>query len=291
LVVVAFATMLGAFGYRASRAASLEARTFHPPRGVAEKPADLTHLEGLRDVSFTTVDGLNIRGWYVPSKGGAAVVFVHGSPGTRQELLTEARHLAGRGYGALLFDLPGHGESEGSVTWGDPDRHALTSAIDFVVAQRDVDHSRVGLMAFSMGTAIATQVAAKDTRISAVALAGAFTDAIDQRQYEYRHFNPILRRPVFWEDKKGGLDLEALRTIDVIAQLAPRPLLLVAGTDDPTVPPAMTKELYDAAREPKEMLMLPGAKHGDYAKIPGSPYLDHLSSFFAKSLPHVESSR
>ena len=281
---LALALALGAVGYRGARAASLEARTFHPPRGPVARPADTAHLEGLRDISFVTADALTMRGWFVPSRNGSAVVLVHGSPSIRAELVPEARQLASHGFGVLLFDLPGHGESEGTVLWGEPDRHALSSAIDFASRQPGVDPARIGAFGFSMGSCIVAQVAATDRRLSAIVLAGAFTDALGQRRYEYKNFNPVTRYPVFWLDQRSGMDLETMRPIDAMPSIAPRPILFVVGSDDPTVPPAMTTELYRAAGEPKEVLTVRGGKHGNYATVPGSGYLEKLSSFFEKTL-------
>ena len=67
------------------------------------------------DVTFTTADGLRLRGWYVPSKNGAAVISFPGRKGTQKP----ARMLARHGYGVLLFDRRGEGESEGDPNaWG-----------------------------------------------------------------------------------------------------------------------------------------------------------------------------
>jgi len=61
------------------------------------------------DVSFTTSDGLELRGWYIPSRNRAAVIAFPGRSGPQRP----ARLLARHGYGVLLFDRRGEGESEG----------------------------------------------------------------------------------------------------------------------------------------------------------------------------------
>ena len=60
-------------------------------------------------VTFTTADGLRLKGWYVPSKNGAAVIAFPGRKGSQKP----ARMLARHGYGVLLFDRRGEGESDG----------------------------------------------------------------------------------------------------------------------------------------------------------------------------------
>jgi pimeloyl-ACP methyl ester carboxylesterase len=60
------------------------------------------------DVSLTTSDGLELFGWYVPSRNRAAVIVF---PGRGGNPAAHARMLARHGYGALLFDNRGHGVS------------------------------------------------------------------------------------------------------------------------------------------------------------------------------------
>jgi hypothetical protein len=62
-----------------------------------------------RAVSFRTNDGLVLRGSYVPSRNGAAVIVAPGRTGTRRH----ARMLVRHGYGVLIFDRRGEGKSEG----------------------------------------------------------------------------------------------------------------------------------------------------------------------------------
>lgn len=61
------------------------------------------------DVTLTTSDGLQLEGWYIPSRNGAAIVSYPGRKGPQ----AHARMLAEHGYGALLFDRRGEGESDG----------------------------------------------------------------------------------------------------------------------------------------------------------------------------------
>ena len=52
------------------------------------------------------------------SNNGAIIIFLHGSPGNRNQLLPVAMALNEHGYGVLLVDMPGHGESGGRADWG-----------------------------------------------------------------------------------------------------------------------------------------------------------------------------
>ncbi len=86
-----------AFGYVAT----------HASRAAVPAPTLGPHRE---DVAFTTADGLTLRGWYVPSRNGAAVIV---SPGRSAAVQRHAALFARHRYGVLVFDRRGEGKSEG----------------------------------------------------------------------------------------------------------------------------------------------------------------------------------
>jgi pimeloyl-ACP methyl ester carboxylesterase len=207
---------------------------------------------------------------------------VHGAGGDRASLLPEARALQERGFGILSFDLPGHGESEGSIHWSEGERSALRAALDFVSERKDVETGRIGAFGFSLGGYVLAQVAAVDPRVRAVALAGTPSDPIEQARFQHRRWSVLSQWPALFALRRGGMDLE-VRTRDFVDRIAPRPLLVVSGTDDGTVPLAMAQELFDRAREPRELLVIPEAGHGDYAAR--SPeYRKRIRGFFERAL-------
>ena len=100
--------------------------TTHAGRAVV--PADRLGVAH-EDVSFTTADGLELRGWYVPSRNGAAVISFPGRSGSQKQ----ARMLARHGYGVLLFDRRGEGESEGDPnSWGWGGDADVKAAIEYL---------------------------------------------------------------------------------------------------------------------------------------------------------------
>jgi hypothetical protein len=101
------------------------------PVGVAlwqtQKPRQRVDATALKvphqEVTLHTSDGLALAGWYVPSHNRAAVLVVHGGGGSREGVAAHAAMLARHGYGVLLYDARGRGESEGRAdgygwTWG-----------------------------------------------------------------------------------------------------------------------------------------------------------------------------
>jgi pimeloyl-ACP methyl ester carboxylesterase len=146
----------------------------HTPR----EPIDGTFAVSHEDVSFETDDGLTIRGWYAPSRNGAAIVLVHGSGGSRLGPRKNAELLAKHGYGVLLYDARGRGESDGDPngfdwTW-QPD---VDAAIDYLKSRPDVREGRIGGVGLSAGAETLIESAARREDLRAVVAEGAGTRA------------------------------------------------------------------------------------------------------------------
>jgi dipeptidyl aminopeptidase/acylaminoacyl peptidase len=262
---------------------------FRPDRSVPARPAIL-EKEPLEDVSFDA-HGNTLRGWFIAPSNGAAVLLLHGTDADRTQLAREAHLLVGHGYGVLLFDWPGHGASDGAVTWDASERAALSAALDFAARAPGVDPERLGIFAFSRGTMIALQVAASDARIAALVVEGGFADVGDALRHEFRHWGILSQWPALWTAHWLGMKSDELRPIDMIPSLAPRPVFVIAGTADEIVPPDQARALFEAAREPKSWWLVSGATHTHYADAGGSTYEEKIVGFFDdKLLHHAKSS-
>ncbi len=267
----------------AGRAAYIELRSdFFPPRQPVAPLGD-RDLPGAKAIEFHTPSA-EIRGWYLAPENGAAIVLAHGTSGNRVQMLPEARILASAGYGVLLFDWPGCGESTGTTTWGSGEREALAAALDFTEKQPGVLPERVGVLAFSMATLIAVQVAAEDTRVRALLVTGAFGNPDVPLAHQFRRWGAISARPAIWAAHLAGMHLDGRRPQDVVPLLSPRPIFIVGGSADDTVPPNNAWALYDSAHEPKSIWIVDGAHHGDYAPVAGSEYAERLVRFFDATL-------
>jgi fermentation-respiration switch protein FrsA (DUF1100 family)/uncharacterized membrane protein len=121
-------------------------------------------------VAFDTSDGLRLKGWFVPSKNRATVIVFPGKKGTQKH----ARMLVRHGYGVLVFDRRGEGESEGdpnALGW-DFDRD-LKGALRFLRARADVDENRIGGVGLSVGGEALLQAAAETNGLKAIVSDGA----------------------------------------------------------------------------------------------------------------------
>lgn len=123
------------------------------------------------DVSLRTEDGLMLRGWFVPASPHRAAVLVHGKDGNRlagDHTVRVARYLLEAEYSLLLFDLRGHGESEGErFSLGQHERRDVAAAVDHLVA-RGFSVKRIVLVGESMGAGVAIQAVALRPEVAGV---------------------------------------------------------------------------------------------------------------------------
>jgi alpha-beta hydrolase superfamily lysophospholipase len=281
----------------AFRGARAEAALFSPPRAPIHLPHELDGVP-VRDVAFG--DGSAIRGWYIPSQNGAAVVLAHGSGADRSQLSTEARLLADAGFGVLAFDWPGHGESAGKVTYGPPERAALRAAVAFASSQPGVDARRIGALGFSVGAALVAVTAPEEPRLHAIALVACFADSDEQTRDQFLPGQTERRlRGLFgvafgaaravqqWAAVRVDHAYMAdapLRPVDSVRGLADRDVLVIAASEDPVVPSWMSQDVYDGAAGRKEWLLLDHQGHGGLDALESGPYREALLRFFRQAL-------
>ncbi|MBC8088812.1 MAG: alpha/beta fold hydrolase [Phycisphaerae bacterium] len=256
-----------------------ERQVAQPRTGPVSIPGDAATL-GLTPF-HTSAGNARIAGWFVRPRGGGTIVMCHGNSADRTSLLNEARALLAAGHGIVLFDWPGHGESTGVMELGEPAQLALQAVLNATMKLPGVDSSRVGLFAFSFGGVTATRGAARDTRVRSLVLVATPLDLetpVDQRIGTRLRLQGGL---LFW--RVQGSPLGALSIAGVAPLLAPRPVLVIAGEADPVVPPAQAALLASLIGRSVELLLLPGAEHGNYFLL-HPEYGAHIAAFFTRTL-------
>jgi pimeloyl-ACP methyl ester carboxylesterase len=238
-------------------------------------------LPGLQDVSFRTKDGLLLRGWFAPGSNRDAVVFVHGLWANRVAFLAEAGALARHGHGVLVYDSRASGESEGHMaTFGDRERLDIKGALDFLGGRSDVDPGKVGLFGCSVGGSAVALASAEDARVHAVLLGPTWLSLEAELRAKY----PWPRATIMlWTFRIAGVDVDAVRPVDVVRSIAPRPLLMLSGSEDSDTPVPVMKALQ-AAAPGAERWVVPGAGHCQYIDVSPVDYVQHLDGFFDKAL-------
>lgn len=234
-------------------------------------------------VSFRTNDGLRLVGWYVPSLNRAAVIAFPGRTGP----VGQARMLARHGYGVLMFDPRGAGESQGDYNaYGWKGERDLDAAIRFLAIREDVDLTRIGGIGLSVGGELMLQTAAHQPLLRAVVADGAGVRSIrDHLAVDGRGpiswISPLLVQTAATAVLSDSLPPPALSR--VVSRISPRATFFIyaghgGGGED------QTPAYYAAASQPKQLWEIPEAGHtGGLAARPGE-YQRRVTAFFDRYL-------
>src|SRR5690606_18911250 len=189
--------------------------------------------------------------------------------------LAQASVLATHGYGVLITDARGHGESDGRAMdfgwYGDDD---IAGAVSFLSDRPDVDPGRIGVVGFSMGGEEAIGAIAVDTRIRAVVAEGATvrTDADQAWFADVYGVRGRLQLGLEWvEFTLTDLLTAADRPTPLVVAAAaaqPRPILLITAERVPDERHA-AEFIRDGAPDNVTIWEVPDAGHtGGYATDP-----------------------
>src|SRR4051812_2597623 len=238
-----------------------------------------------QDVSFETSDGLTLHGWYVPSRNGAAVIAFPGRKGPQ----AHARMLAAHGYGVLLFDRRGEGESDGDPTsWGWGNERDLKGAIGFLRHRADVDPDRIGGLGLSVGGEMMIQTAAETTALKAVASEGAGARSVRETLDSPASSDKWLATPFKLVETTAVAvfhdQLPPASLVDLVTKLTPRPLLLMYSGTGQGGEVELNPEFHRAAGAPKTFWKIPGARHTGGIRAQPREYERRVIKFFDRAL-------
>ena len=253
---------------------------------VARAPVPAANLDAAyRSVRFTASDGLRLAGWYVPSRNGAAVIV---SPGRSPGVQEHARMLIRHGYGVLVFDRRGEGQSQGERNmygWsGDRD---LLGAVTFLQRQPDVHQGRIGGLGLSVGGEMLLQTAAETTSLKAVVSEGAGRRSLREHLH-IPGLGAIQKWITPWVVETGALTVMSNASPppylgDLVAKIAPRPILLIRalhGLDDES----LNRAYYANAGDPKTLWELPVGGHTGALSAMPRQYEARVVGFFDHAL-------
>ena len=228
-----------------------------------DTPAD--HGLPYVDVSIRASDGVSLAAWYVPSTNGAAIVLLGGATNTRTDELDHAVVLARHGYGVLLLDARGHGNSGGdAMLWGWYGDTDVRAAVDYLATRSDVTGGRIAAVGMSMGAEEAIGAAGADSRILGVVAEGATARGAHDEGDAASGVGGWLTRYVDWTTSHAA-DLMTsahppTKLRDAISAAAPRPIMIIAaGTQPAEIAAAHT--FHDVAPSSVDMWIAPGAGH------------------------------
>ncbi len=265
----------------------------HPPK----YPLSISPSEYRADyepLSFATDDGITLKGWLVkpphPGPKSPAIVICHGVGANKSDFTELAASLARRGFFVLLFDFRAHGESSGGRTsLGYHEQKDVAAALGVLKKRQEIDPARIGIYGFSMGGATAILAAAKSHDFSAVVADSAFTSLRDQARTAVTGFYhlppfPFVNLSVLGYELYFQTSVTNISPVAAIGTLSPTPVLIIAGEGDRLIPADNGRALYAAAKEPKELWIIPVAEHGGTLAAVGRGYEKRVGEFFEKYL-------
>jgi uncharacterized protein len=234
-------------------------------------------------VEFTTSDGLRLQGWYIPSRNGAAIISFPGRASSQKPAKMLARH----GYGVLLFDRRGEGESQGDPNvfgWqGERDIHA---AVAFLQTRPDVDPERVGGIGLSVGGEMMIEAAAESTALKAIVSEGASSRSVrDELANPGSKWQSILGNGAATAATALFTNNLPPRTLEsLVPQIAPRPVFFIYGERGQPMERTANEGFYAAAQGPRALWEVASSGHTGGIEAQPQEYERRVVGFFDRLL-------
>ncbi|MFC9998920.1 alpha/beta hydrolase [Nocardia sp. NPDC127526] len=248
--------------------AVLNALTYFPERRIVATPEQFG-VE-YEDLWLRTGDGETVNAWFVRAVGEpvAHVLYAHGNGGNIGDRSPVLALLAAAGFDVLTFDYRGFGRSSGKPSERGTylDARAARAAL---LQQRGVDPDRVVYLGKSLGGGVLLELADAYPP-AALVLMSTFTGLRNAAKAVYP-FLPKLFVPNAYPS------LQRIRRLRC-------PVLIMHGDADELLPVSMGRALFEAAPEPKELVIYPGAAHDNLVAIPEWP--GTLAAWVTRTLSH-----
>jgi pimeloyl-ACP methyl ester carboxylesterase len=273
-------------------------------------PLRVTPTDLGEPVAFRSEDGLSLSGTYLRRRHQERVgllVFCHEYLSDRWSYFPYLDHLRDLGYDLFTFDFRNHGGSASDLGYSplqwatDHEVRDLRAALDYLRSRPDHDPAGFGLFGVSRGGSTALVVAAAERDVWGVVTDGAFPTRGTMTAYILRWAEIYVRSSCFlavvphwvyaflgWMSLLRSQRRLNCRFPDIetaASRLAPRPWLMIHGERDTYIGPAIARELFDHAREPKEMWLVPEAKHNRCRECQPDVYPAKISGFLNRYAP------
>ncbi|MGF6170988.1 fermentation-respiration switch protein FrsA (DUF1100 family) [Pseudomonas moraviensis] len=247
-------------------------------------PGSVQELD-LQPKSFKA--GQNIHAWWWPAEraNAPAILYLHGVRWNLTGQLFRIEQLRAAGYSVLAIDYRGFGQSKGDLpSESSVYEDARVAWERFQLLQPDPNkrliygHSLGGAVAIDLAAELGKNAARNHTPlpVRGLVIESTFTSLADVAAAVAK-----TSLPVRW------LLSQKFDSIDKIADIH-MPLLVVHGMADAFVPPRFSEQLFNAAEEPKRLLLVPGATHNNSMALGGLGYRKALDALMqTKPLPRI----
>ena len=241
-------------------------------------------------VEFHSRDGVLLKGWYIPAtnKPRGTIVYCHGLNRNRVELLPEAEFGHELDYNGLLSDFRHAGQSGGEITTlGYQERLDVLAAVECALNQEGAKRPVV-LWGISMGAAAALMAAAESPDVAAVISDSSFLSFRHTIEHHWRLFFhlpsfPIADEVIYATAFRGDFKPSDFDLEKAVQQIGTRPILFVGREGDRRMPPEIARRLYgDAASPLKDLLIVPGSRHGEAFNQQTKMYKEEVTRFLER---------
>ncbi len=238
------------------------------------------------EVEITSFDGLTLRGSYFEHKKGAPIeLMFHGYQGNcERDLCGGVQRCFALGRNALLIDQRGSGKSDGSViSFGVNERKDCLKWIEFAI-QKFGEDVKLILTGISMGGATVLMTAGEPLPKNVVCVLAdcpySSAKQIIQKIIRDMHLPVKLCYPFVWLGARifGRFNLEETSPIEAM-NTCTVPVILLHGDKDDFVPTQMSKDIYEACKATKKLVLVEGAGHGLAYPIDKTGYLKAVKAF------------
>lgn len=278
-----------------------------PPMFLPLRVAPIAEGES---VEFAATDGLSLSGTYLKARTSSragVVVYCHEFLSDRWSYRPYVDHLRDLGFDVFTFDFRNHGSSQSEAAYSpmhwvsDREVRDLRGALAYLRTRADRDPAGYGLFGVSRGGTAALLVAADEPDVWGVVTDGAFPTIGTMMVYILRWAELYLRNPLVrnavprWlyrrlarSGRRHSERRRGCRFPDVdraVARLAPRPWLMIHGQRDTYINPEVVQELFDAGNGPKEIWLVPDAKHNRCREREPEAYAGRLLDFVDRYAP------
>ena len=257
----------------------------------AASPPDATTRTAYDEVAFETRDGLTIRGWFLPAAEASArtVLIGHGLSANRAMFLPFTAIGDALGANVLLFDLRGHGDSDGhTVTFGCREHYDVLAAVDWLRTQQPDRAQWILGVGISLSSAAFLQAAAAlDDPFDGLVIDSGFTAPVDIATDALQPIPEGIAGPLVFAglpiaSLEAGCWLPRVRPIDALAR-ARAPVLFAHARGDPLIPASHSVALHARALPPKALHLSDTRGHAlSLVERPG-PYLDRVRALFVEA--------
>ena len=287
LVVVVLLVVLTVWG-----CARTAKKVLHPIS--KRKPLDIwpdQYKLPYENIYFKTQDGVLIKGWFIPQPtSDKTIILMHGWGMNRADVFKNTYFLHDLGYNLMYFDFRALGESGGTTSSiGYLEVKDLQAAIAFLKDTRPFACASIGLYGLSMGGMVAICEAAQNPEIKCVVAEASyysFRRVVSRWAWVHNKvpYFPLMPIILHYIRKNLSVNPEQYSPKYNIPKISPRPVFIIHGRYDNLVPAAQAKMLFKQAGEPKEIWLVPGAKHNKCAEVGGFEYKQRLMDFYKKYL-------